>query len=91
MIYINMFLYFREVKLGKEHDIATNKLKEWKRKFLERLMDTKKQVTDFKSKDRMSEAENYVLLLEEITQKLEDFSQEVWNYSTISPLLCVSR
>ncbi|KAK2157592.1 hypothetical protein LSH36_188g04054 [Paralvinella palmiformis] len=65
-----------EIKLGKEHDIATNKLKEWKRKFMERLLETQKQVADFKQKDRMSEAENYVQLLEETEQRLDEYTQE---------------
>ena len=72
-----LWLHNREFKLGKEHDIATNKLKEWKRKFMERLMESKKQVTDFKQKDRMSEADNYVTLLDEITRRLDEYAQEV--------------
>lgn len=68
---------FRETKLSKEHDIAVNRMADWKKKFQEKLTETQKQVTEFKTKDRMSEADAYVHLLEEITKRLEDFNMEV--------------
>ena len=63
----------------KEHDIAANKLNDWKKRFVAVLDALQKEVTDFRSKDRMSEAETYVNLLNEIAQKLEDANAEV-NY-----------
>ena len=66
-----------ELKLGREHDIATSRLRDQKRRFLEALTRTQKQVVEFKSKDRMGDAESYVQLLEEIAKKLEHFNQEV--------------
>ena len=54
-----------------------NRLADWKKKFQISLNDTQKQVTDFKTKDRMSEADSYVHLLEEITKRIEEFNMEV--------------
>lgn len=67
----------REQKLSKAHDIAVNRLKDWQRKFTATLTDTMKMVNDFKQKDRMSEAESYLLMLQDTTRKLEDFTREV--------------
>ncbi|ELT89912.1 hypothetical protein CAPTEDRAFT_157693, partial [Capitella teleta] len=66
-----------EQKLSKAHDIAVNRLKDWQRKFTATLTDTMKMVNDFKQKDRMSEAESYLLMLQDTTRKLEDFTREV--------------
>ena len=70
-------MFYREQKLSKEHDIAVNRLSTWKKEFQQTLNDTQKLVNDFKLKDRMSEAEAYVALLEDVSRKLEQFTQEV--------------
>ena len=67
----------REQKLSKEHDIAVNRLNDWKRRYLMTLTETQKVVNDFKTKDRMSEAESYVHLLDDTARRLEDFTLEV--------------
>ena len=41
------------------------------------------QITEFKHKDRMSEAEQYVIQLQDITKKLEDFNEEVRSFHYI--------
>ena len=73
-----------EQKLTKEHDIAVNRLNNWKKEFTTTLNNTLKEVQDFKTRDRMSEAENYLLTLQEIAKKIEGFQQEVWIISSVS-------
>ena len=75
---LDMFVIIcREQKLSKEHNIAANRLNDWKKRFLASLDETRKVVGEFKSKDRMSEAEQYVFTLNEIGKKLEDYNLEV--------------
>ena len=66
-----------EVKLQREHDYYTNKLLDRQKKFQEQLDHVAKQLRDFAGKDRMSEAEAYMRELTEITEKLEQFQDEV--------------
>ena len=54
-----------------------NRLNDWKRKFLNRILDVRTQVQQFKLNDRMSEAEQYVVQLENISKSLDDFNTEV--------------
>ena len=74
---VMMHLSFRELKLQREHDYYTNKLLDRQKKFQEQLDFVAKQLKDFASKDRMSEAETYMRELTEITEKLEQFQEEV--------------
>ena len=67
----------RELKLSKEHEIKVKALNEKRRRFQDDLDAVAKQVKDFKVKEKMSEAENYVMQLEDITKKLEGFTLEV--------------
>lgn len=57
--------------------MAVNRLNDWKRKFLLALTETQKLVNDFKTKDRMSEAENYLMQLQDTNKRLEEFAAEV--------------
>ena len=61
----------------KEHEIRVKKLNEKKRKFQEELNGVDKQLKDFKIRDKMSEADNYVVTLENISKRLEEFNMEV--------------
>ncbi|XP_023932407.1 dynein heavy chain 3, axonemal [Lingula anatina] len=65
-----------ETKLQKEHEIATQNLTRWKKKFKTKLDAMAKKVKDFSQKDRMSEAEHYVLQLEDMQKNLEEFNKE---------------
>ena len=65
------------MKLQREHDYYTNKLLDRQKKFQGELDIVAKQLRDFAGKDRMSEAENYMRELTEITEKLEQFQEEV--------------
>ena len=70
-------LAFSETTLSKEHDMALNRLNDMKRKFQDRLDEADKLMKDFKHKDKMSEADKYVLMLADLTKKLEEFNLEV--------------
>ncbi|CAH1783206.1 unnamed protein product, partial [Owenia fusiformis] len=65
-----------ESKLAKEHDIALNRLNAWQNKFQVKLDHIAAQIKSFSTKDRMSEAEQYVLDLENIGNKLDEFNKE---------------
>ncbi|XP_038073730.1 dynein heavy chain 3, axonemal-like isoform X4 [Patiria miniata] len=65
-----------ETKLQREHDIAVSKLLDRQRKFQARLHDVLDVVKGFKTKDRMSEAQDYLLKLQDIQKVLEEFYQE---------------
>ncbi|KAK3779700.1 hypothetical protein RRG08_013655 [Elysia crispata] len=65
-----------ENKLQKEHDIACNRLKDWKKRFESTLKEYLKKIKDFNGKDRMSEADKYMAELEDIGQKIEEFQDE---------------
>ena len=67
----------RENKLQKEHDIACNRLKDWKKRFENTLNEYLKKIKDFNAKDRMSEADKYMAELKDIGQKIEEFKDEV--------------
>ncbi len=93
MIETNVFdVFSSESKLQKEHDISCKLLKDWKKRFKATLDACQKEVNDFKHKDRMSEAEQYVVQLQNISNRLDEFLDEVqWRlYLLGSPLLhCV--
>ncbi len=72
-----MTFFCSETKLQKEHDIAVSKLSDRQRKFQIRLNDVLDIVKGFKTKDRMSEAQDYLLKLKEIQRVLEGFYKEV--------------
>ena len=80
MCFIDLVIFFlcRELKLQREHDYYTNKLHDRQKKFQAELDIVAKQLRDFSSKDRMSEAETYMRELTEITEKLEQFQEEVY-------------
>ncbi|XP_070559259.1 dynein axonemal heavy chain 3-like isoform X5 [Ptychodera flava] len=65
-----------EMKLQKEHDIAVQKLLDWQIKFSFRIDEIATQVKAFRHKDRMSEADNYLQQLHDISRKLDDFYKE---------------
>ena len=91
MCFIDLVLFFtcRELKLQREHDYYTNKLHDRQKKFQAELDIVAKQLRDFSSKDRMSEAETYMRELTEITEKLEQFQEEVWTQSSHFQTLCL--
>ncbi|XP_030856161.1 dynein heavy chain 3, axonemal-like [Strongylocentrotus purpuratus] len=65
-----------EMKLQKEHDYAVSKLNDWQKKFAVRIKEVMDQVKAFRTKDRMSEAQDYLDKLIDIQLKLDDFYSE---------------
>jgi len=70
---------YSEQNLSKMRDIANHRLVEWKKKFMERIHEVERQVLEFKTKERMSEADIYLAEVQEIVRKLEEFNSEVNN------------
>ena len=75
----------------KEHDIALNKLKEWKKRFQAELDSLQKEVLEFKAKDRMLEADHYVAQLDEISHKLGEANEEVSHRCRVGYSLTISN
>ena len=71
------FVARSETKLQKEHGIALRRLKEWKRNFGKTLDEAQIQIKEFKTKDRIPEAEQYITQLNDLSLTLEQFKQEV--------------
>ncbi|KAK7495478.1 hypothetical protein BaRGS_00013176, partial [Batillaria attramentaria] len=65
-----------ENKLNKEHDIAVNRLNDWKKRFQAQLDDAIRKLKEFASKDRMSEADKYMADLTDLDNKIEFFKEE---------------
>lgn len=64
-----------------------NKLFDWLASFESQLDETLTSVKEFHSKDRMSEAKNYVAQLDELRQKVEGFLEEVYNVLLILDIM----
>ena len=73
--------------MSREHELALRRLSDFKRKFQERISEVHRQVIEFKTKERISDAESYVQQLEEINKKVEEFNTEV----VLSQILAVVR
>ena len=71
------FVARSETKLQKEHGIALRRLKEWKRNFVKTLDEAQIQIKEFKTKDRIPEADQYITQLNDLSLTLEQFKQEV--------------
>ena len=54
-----------------------------KKKFQEELTNTQHEIAEFKTKDHMAESKQHVAHLEEITQRLLDFQQQVNIYRNL--------
>ncbi|PVD24893.1 hypothetical protein C0Q70_15383 [Pomacea canaliculata] len=65
-----------ENKLQREHDMAINRLSDWRKRFQAQLDEAVKKVKDFASKDRMSEADKYLADLVDLDSKLQVFKEE---------------
>ncbi|RMX56942.1 hypothetical protein pdam_00011068, partial [Pocillopora damicornis] len=65
-----------ENRVTKEHDTAMNKLFDWLARFELQLNETLQSVKEFHSKDRISEAKTYVVQLDELKDKVQEFLDE---------------
>ena len=61
----------------KERDAALDKLRSQQKDFTARLNATLQQVKDFRSKERMGEAERYVSELQQIDESVKQYEEEV--------------
>lgn len=52
-----------------------------KKKFQEELTRTQQEIAEFKSRDHMNEAKQYVAQLADITTRLTDYLQQVSNFT----------
>lgn len=69
--------FCRENKLQKEHEIAVNKLNEWRRRMDKQLKEAMQKLKDFASKQSMSEADKYMAELNALEEEIEWFKEEV--------------
>ncbi|XP_078090943.1 dynein axonemal heavy chain 3-like [Mustelus asterias] len=65
-----------EMRLQREHDVAVSKLLHWQDDFTKRIAETAALLKKFQKKDRMSEAQQYVYKLEDISTRLREFTEE---------------
>ena len=72
------YVLLSENRVTKEHDTAMNKLFDWLARFELQLNETLQSVKEFHSKDRISEAKTYVVQLDELKDKVQEFLDEVW-------------
>ena len=82
-VFVSDFCFFfyvllSENRVTKEHDTAMNKLFDWLARFELQLNETLQSVKEFHSKDRISEAKTYVVQLDELKDKVQEFLDEVW-------------
>ena len=73
---INPLLRAKEIQLLKEKEFWIYKLKEKRGKLSLALNDCLVKVKEFKQKDRVAEAENYIQDLEQISQNIEEFNKQ---------------
>ena len=66
-----------ENRITREHDTAMNKLFDWLARFEMQLNETLQSVKEFYTKDRVSEAKNYLVQLDELKHKVQEFLEEV--------------
>ncbi|XP_063719575.1 dynein axonemal heavy chain 3-like [Symsagittifera roscoffensis] len=65
-----------ELRIMKERDAALDKLRSQQKDFTARLNATLQQVKDFRSKERMGEAERYVSELQQIDESVKQYEEE---------------
>ena len=71
------FFSCSEQRLQKEHDFKVTKLKMWQKDLEARLAQVMEEVKEFQKKERMTEAQKYVDILDEIQSKIHGFMEEV--------------
>ena len=66
-----------EMRMLREQEAAMNKLKDRKARFEMRLNETQRIVTEFKNRERMSDAPQYVEVFDQLKKRVEEFIAEV--------------
>ena len=67
-----------EMRMLREQETAMNKLKERRARFEMRLNETQRIVTEFKNRERMSDAPQYVEVFDQLKKRVEEFILEVY-------------
>ena len=67
-----------EMRMLREQETAMNKLKERRVRFEMRLNETQRIVTEFKNRERMSDAPQYVEVFDQLKKRVEEFILEVY-------------
>lgn len=76
---IQPLLKSAEIKLHKEKEYWINRLKERRGKFSIALNECLARIKEFKTKDRVADAEMYIAELQQIAQNIEEYNKEVRN------------
>jgi hypothetical protein len=80
---IQPLLKSSEAKLQRDKDFWIYRLKERRGKLSVRISDVLARVKDFRLKDRIADAENYLGELEAIELEIEEFNNEVFLFLSI--------
>ena len=75
-----MFLCDSEMRMLREQETAMNKLKERRARFEMRLNETQRIVAEFKNRERMSDALQYVEVFDQLKKRVEEFIAEVFQF-----------
>ena len=73
----SFLLTLSEMRMLREQETAMNKLKERKARFEAKLNETQRVVTEFKNRERMSDAPQYVDVMDQLKKRVEEFIVEV--------------
>ena len=65
------------MRMLREHETALHKLRDRKARFEMKLTETQKIVSEFKNRERMSEAPQYVDVFDQLKVRVEEFILEV--------------
>ena len=75
---MSIFCY-SEMRMLREQETAMNKLKDRKARFEMRLSETQRIITEFKNRERMSDAPQYVEVFDQLKKRVEEFIAEVFS------------
>lgn len=76
-LFPNIFFYFSELRVSREHDAAVNKLMDWLARFKSKLDHVFKESRNFYTKERLSEARAYLEQLNELKAEVDKLIAEV--------------
>ena len=67
-----------EMRMLREQETAMNKLKDRRARFEMRVSETQRIVAEFKNRERMSDAPQYVEVFDQLKKRVEEFIAEVF-------------
>lgn len=74
-----LFCFGSEMRMLREQETAMNKLRDRKARFEMRLSETQRIINEFKNRERMSDAPQYVEVFDQLKKRVEEFIAEVTN------------